>query len=235
MNMLAENKRKILLIFVIGLVVVNLCFALGLDLITLEWLQENHLALKELSREHFLVSVLIFLGLRFLFAVVSIPGTGILTLAGGAFFGFWLGSLLTALAVSAGVTVAFLVTRHALQDFVRARMGHYLPFFDQGVQRYGPGFLFMLRMIEVFPSFAVNMIFGLTSMKVGTYYLVSLAGFLPGIMIFTNAGSRLAQLEGLQDLADPVVLASLGALGTFPLLTIAACRLWRISTCKPRG
>ncbi len=183
------------------------------EFLSLSWLQDNFQTFKHLSAEHFLISVLVFLVVRFFFSVVSIPGTGILTVAGGALFGVWLGSLLTAMAVGAGLLVTFLISRYAVQDLVRRKAGKYLDFIDKGIEKYGAGFLVMLRLIEVAPSFMINTAFALTTMKTWTYLWVSLAGTLPGIVIFANAGTRLADLETLSNLMDPAVTASLAALG----------------------
>lgn len=180
---------------------------------SLTWLQKNFETIKLTSTEHYCVSVMIFLALRFFFSVVSIPGTGVLTVAGGALFGLWLGSLLTAVAVCSGLVVTFLLSRYAFRDMVRRKAGAYLAFIDKGTAKYGSSFLFLLRVMEVAPSFLINTAFGLTTMKVWTYFWISLAGILPGIIIFANAGTRLAELESLSGLVNPAVVASLAALG----------------------
>ncbi len=205
-------RIAVLLIFILLLAVhlLPVCFR---DFLSLSWLQESFQTFKHLSTEHFLISVLCFLVLRFFFSVVSIPGTGVLTVAGGALFGLWLGSFLTAMAVSAGLLVTFLVSRHVFQNLVRSKIDTYLDFIDRGTDKYGAGFLLILRLIEVTPSFLINTAFALTTMKVWTYFWVSLAGILPGIVIFANAGTRLAELESLSGLMDPVVAVSLAALG----------------------
>ena len=205
-------KTAILLFFCLLLAVhlLPVCFQ---DFLSLALLQQSFQTFKHLSTEHFLISVLCFLVLRFFFSVVSIPGTGVLTVAGGALFGLWLGSFLTATAVSGGLLVTFLFSRYAFQDLVRSRAGNYLDYIDKGTDKFGGGFLFMLRLVEVAPSFLINTAFGLTTMKAWTYFWVSLAGVLPGIVIFANAGTRLAELENLSGLMDPLLLASLAALG----------------------
>ena len=46
---------------------------------------------------------------------LSLPGAVIMTLAGGALFGFWYGLLLVSFASSIGATLAFLVSRTLLR------------------------------------------------------------------------------------------------------------------------
>ena len=203
-----QNKIIILALLAV-LLAGNLFFIFKGLPFDLEWLQANQKTIEALSSEYFLASILLFVLLRFVFAVVSIPGTGVLTIAGGAVFGVWLGSLLAALAVGCGVTVVFLMSRYALKDYVRSRFESYTGYIEKGMQEYGTGFLFMLRIIEVAPSFVINSVFAFTDMKVKTFFLVSLAGFLPGIFIFANAGSRLAQIDAMSCLMSTGVMLSL--------------------------
>ena len=50
---------------------------------------------------------------------LSVPGAAIMTLAGGALFGFWYALLLVSFASSIGATLAFLVSRVLLRDWVQ--------------------------------------------------------------------------------------------------------------------
>ncbi len=204
--------RTVVLVIFVLLLAFNLLFFNTLDLLSMSWLQDNFQTLKYFSAENFLFSVLAFLGLRFFFSLVSIPGTGVLTVAGGALFGVWMGSFLSVMSVGAGLLVTFLISRYAVQDLVRCKARKYMGFIDKGTDKYGAGFLLMLRLIEVAPSFLINTAFALTTMKAWTYYWVSLAGILPGVVIFANAGTRLSELESLSDLMDPVAAFSLAAL-----------------------
>uniref|UniRef100_UPI0025BD3A09 TVP38/TMEM64 family protein n=1 Tax=Desulfonatronospira sp. TaxID=1962951 RepID=UPI0025BD3A09 len=100
-------------------------------------------------------------------------------------------------------------------------------YIEKGMQEYGTGFLFMLRIIEVAPSFVINSVFAFTDMRVKTFFLVSLAGFLPGIFIFANAGSRLAQIDAMSCLMSTGVMLSLAAVGIFPLLCQLFCKKYK--------
>ncbi|MFT6888293.1 MAG: putative membrane protein YdjX (TVP38/TMEM64 family), partial [Halioglobus sp.] len=59
-------------------------------------------------------------------AGLSIPGAAIMTLAGGALFGFWTGLLLASFASSIGATLAFLMSRTLLRDWVQKKFGRHL-------------------------------------------------------------------------------------------------------------
>jgi pyruvate/2-oxoglutarate dehydrogenase complex dihydrolipoamide dehydrogenase (E3) component/uncharacterized membrane protein YdjX (TVP38/TMEM64 family) len=149
---------------------------------------------------------------------LSIPGAVVITLAGGAIFGLWQGLLIVSFASTVGATLAFLASRFLLRDWVEARFGQRLADINAGVNREGGFYLFTLRLIPVVPFFLINLLMGLTRMKVWTYYWVSQLGMLAGTAVYVNAGTQLAQLDSLQGILSPALLGSFVLLGLFPLI-----------------
>ena len=151
-------------------------------------------------------------------AALSLPGAVIMTLLGGAVFGFWMGLLLVSFASSLGATLAMLSARYVLRDGVKARFGARLADIDRGVEREGALYLFTLRLVPLFPFFVINLVMGLTRMKAATFYGVSQLGMLAGTAVYVNAGTQLGQLKSLQGIVSPGLLLSFALLGIFPLL-----------------
>ena len=150
-------------------------------------------------------------------AALSLPGAAAMTLLGGALFGLWVGTLVVSFASSIGATLAMLVARYLLRDLVQARFGARLADIDRGIARDGAFYLFTLRLVPVFPFFAVNLLMGLTAMKTATFYWVSQLGMLAGTLVYVNAGTQLAQLQSLQGILSPALVGSFVLLGLFPL------------------
>lgn len=161
--------------------------------------------------------ILLFI-IRLLFAVISIPGTGVITVLAGALFGFWLGVALVWTAVVVGVSAVFLISRFAARDLVWLKLKNRMPFIENGVAEYGSGFLFLLRIVEVFPSFIINSAFALTPMKFSVYAIISALSVTPGILVFVHAGQRIRELETLAGLMDVTLFLALTAIGMLPLL-----------------
>lgn len=157
---------------------------------------------------------------------LSLPVAVWLTLAAGALFGFWGGLLLVSFASAIGATLAFLVARYLLRDGVHARFGDRLRAVDEGMARDGAFYLFTLRLIPVVPFFAVNLLMGLTPIRALTFYLVSQAGMLAGTAVYVNAGTQLAQIDGLHGLVSPPLLLSFALLGLFPWVARAIVRFF---------
>ncbi|WP_310475591.1 FAD-dependent oxidoreductase [Sandarakinorhabdus sp.] len=147
---------------------------------------------------------------------LSFPGAAIMTLAGGAIFGVGLGTLIVSFASTIGATLAFLVSRYLLRDWVQGKFGERLSAINAGIERDGAFYLFSLRLVPVFPFFVVNLLMGLTPIRTFTYFWVSQIGMFLGTIVYVNAGTQLAGISSLGDVASPGLLGSFAALGLLP-------------------
>ncbi len=175
-----------------------------------------------------------YFGVYVLVTALSLPGAAILTLGGGAIFGFWLGLLIVSFASTIGATGAFLVSRFLLRDFVQARFGDRLSAIQEGIRREGAFYLFALRLVPAFPFFLINLVMGLTPIRVGTFYWVSQVGMLAGTAAFVNAGTRLGELESARGLLSWQLLSAFAVLGVLPLLAKRAVASARASRALAR-
>lgn len=210
-------KKLFFLILVVALVL--LIWQLGwLDALTFDNLkrqQDELLALRA-------AQPLLLSGLYFLIYVgvtaLSLPGAAIMTLAGGAIFGLGWGLLLVSFASTLGATLAMLVSRFLLRDWVKKRFSKSMAKLDAGMKKEGAFYLFALRLVPAFPFFVINLVMGLTPIKIWTYWWVSQVGMLAGTVVYVNAGTQLAQISGPGDVLSPTLLISFALLGIFPLL-----------------
>ncbi|MDO8699269.1 MAG: FAD-dependent oxidoreductase [Rhodoferax sp.] len=212
------NTKKIsVLLMLSALVAAYFAFDLG-RFLSLDYLQSSQTAFEDLYAQKPLQIVAAYFVLYVLVTALSFPGAVILTLAGGAIFGVWWGTLIVSFASSVGATLAFLASRFVLRDSVEARLGQRLAEFNQGVEKEGAFYLFTLRLVPLVPFFVINLLMGLTKMKAATFYWVSQLGMLAGTAVYVNAGTQLAQLDSLKGILSPALLGSFVLLGVFPLL-----------------
>ncbi|MGE0386464.1 MAG: FAD-dependent oxidoreductase [Gammaproteobacteria bacterium] len=160
-------------------------------------------------------------------AALSIPGAALMTLLGGALFGLGWGVLLVSFASTTGATIAMLLARTLLREAVRARFADAVHALDRGLASEGAFYLIGLRLVPVFPFVAVNLLCGLTAMRVRTFWWASQLGMLPATAIYVNAGTELARLESLRDAASPGMLWALTLLAALPLAAPRVLGLWR--------
>jgi pyruvate/2-oxoglutarate dehydrogenase complex dihydrolipoamide dehydrogenase (E3) component/uncharacterized membrane protein YdjX (TVP38/TMEM64 family) len=214
----------------------------GLDLgrfLTLEKLHEHQEWLIQQKNANPLLFGAAFFALYVLITGASIPGATVLTLAAGALFGLLWGVVLVSFASALGATIAFILARYVLRDFVRRRFEKQIVAVDAGIKKDGVFYLLALRLVPIFPFFLINLAMGLTAIPVTTFYWVSQLGMLPGTIVYVNAGTQLSQIRTLADVASPMLLGSFALLGIFPLLAkfaldrIKARKVYRRWT-KPR-
>jgi pyruvate/2-oxoglutarate dehydrogenase complex dihydrolipoamide dehydrogenase (E3) component len=121
-------------------------------------------------------------------------------------------------ASSLGATLALLLSRYGLHDSVQNRFGGKLAAINAGMEKDGAFYLFTLRLVPLFPFFVINLAMGLTPIKTRTFYWVSQIGMLAGTLVYVNAGTQLARLDGLSGILSPGLLGSFALLGIFPLI-----------------
>lgn len=209
--------RLLMLAVLVACIAAYFTLDLG-DYFTLAWLKSSHEQLQQLQAKQPLVVAAGFFLLYVLVTSLSLPGGALMTLAAGALFGLVWGTVIVSFASSIGATLAMLLARFIFREQVAHRFERQLARIDAGMARDGPWFLFSLRLVPLFPFFAINLAMGLTNITVPVYYLVSQAGMLAGTLVYVNAGTQLAQISSLGDILSFDLLASFTLLGVFPLI-----------------
>lgn len=154
----------------------------------------------------------------------SLPGAAILTLLAGAVFGIGWGTLIVSFASSIGATLAFLASRYVLRQSVTQRFHKQLRQINQGLIRDGGYYLWSLRLLPVFPYFMINLLMGLTEMKVGRFYWISQLAMLPGTLVYINAGKQLSTIESVVDILSLPIITSFVLIAVFPVAVKMVCR-----------
>jgi uncharacterized membrane protein YdjX (TVP38/TMEM64 family) len=202
---------------VIGLVVLFFVFDLG-QYLSLAYLKSRQEWLVDIYTRHTLWTIGAYMLVYIMVTALSLPGAAVMTLAGGALFGLVTGTVVISFASTIGATLAFLVSRFLLKNWVQDRFKDKLHAINQGIERDGAFYLFTLRLVPVFPFFIINLVMGLTPIRTIRFYLVSQVGMLPGTLVYVNAGTQLAQIDSLKGILSPGLLLSFALLGIFPLL-----------------
>jgi len=209
-------------ILIIAMIVVAICsyyyFNLG-KFLSLEYVQLHLDFMKIYKQQHFEAFAAIFFLTYILVAALSIPGALILTITSGALFGLFWGIIISSFASSIGATLAFLASRLILREWVQNKYRDYLVPINKGIEKEGAFYLFSIRMIPLFPFFVTNLLMGLTSISVSSFYLVSQIGMFLGTIVYVNAGTELSKITSLSGLLSTPILLSFAFLGMLPLVT----------------
>lgn len=221
----SELEKSTLIKFIVFLVVAA---AAGIgywqfgDALTLDNLASKETALREAKAN----APLLVFGIGFLIYVLvtglSLPGAAVLTIASGWFFGLWQGTLLVSFASTTGATLAFLFSRYLFRDTIQRRFGNRLEKFNAALEKEGAFYLFTLRLIPAVPFFVLNLVMGLTPIRVWTYWWVSQVGMLAGTMVYVYAGASVPSLSelaerGMGSILSPQLIIAFVILGLFPI------------------
>ena len=212
-----SRSKLTLVVVLIALVAAFFAFDLG-QYLSLAYLKQRQADFAALYAERPLLVIGAYALIYIVVFALALPVGAVISLAGGALFGVWIGSLVVSFASSIGAALAFLASRYVLGDSVRQRFGARLDEVDKGIAKDGAFYLFTLRLIPAIPPAAINLLFGLTKMRTWTFYWVSQLGMLAGTIVYVNAGTQLGRLDSLKGILSPGLIGSFVLLGIFPLV-----------------
>lgn len=222
-------KHRWWLLIVLGLLI-GLFFIFDLHrFFSLDSLKASHDALQQAFQQDPLYIIGIYSFIYIVMAALSLPGATVMTLAGGAMFGLWVGVPVVLISATIGATLAFWVARYVLRDTVQRRFGDRLETINKGLERDGAFYLFSLRLVPAFPFFLINLLMGLTTLSSSTFFWASLIGMFAGTTVYVNAGTQLASITSLSDILSPGLIGSFILLAAFPWLA-----RWGIGLVKKR-
>jgi len=212
------NKKKIALV-ALFITAVTLFFVLDLgQYLNLAYIKSQQQVINDYYDLNPVKTGLIFFISYILITGVSLPGAGIMTLAGGAIFGVVWGTILVSFGSVFGATMAFLIARYLFHDYIQHKFSHRLKRINKGIREEGDLYLFTIRFVPIFPFFIVNTLMALTPIKTLNFAVVSQIGMLVPTIIFVNAGTQLARIESPGDVLSLELLLSFALLGIFPIL-----------------
>jgi uncharacterized membrane protein YdjX (TVP38/TMEM64 family) len=229
-----DKKLLQRLLIVAAIIIVVILFKI-LDLgqyLSLDYLKTSQDKFTQIYASHRLPVIASYMAIYIVVTALSLPGAAVMTLAGGAMFGFWIGVLVVSFASTIGATLACFVARFLLRDWVQNRFGEKLSRMNKGIEKEGAFYLFSLRLVPIFPFFVINLAMGLTPMKLWTFYWVSQIGMFPGTMVYVNAGKELGQIESLSSILSPGLIISFVILGLFPITVKKVLYLYKKKTGK---
>ena len=196
--------------------------------LNLDWLRNQHDSLTRIRASHPIASAAIYFGAYFAMVALWIPGATMMTLAGGAVFGFWQGVVLVSFASSSGATVALLLSRFLLGSWVQERFADRIGTVNAEFDREGPLYLFAMRMVPLVPFALINLLMGWTRIPAFTFYWVSQVGMLAGTAMYVFTGAHLASIRSIDEAISTQTAVVLAMLGLSPILFRKLVRALRV-------
>lgn len=218
-------------ILILGIVIAfSVFFGTGLHHeLTLAAVKSHQLELQQLYAGSPWLVVGGFLACYLPVIILNLPGAAVLGLVAGSIFGTLAGTMLVSFASTIGATMACALSRYLFRDMVQRRFADKLKRVNAGLHDEGALYLFSLRLLPVIPFFIINLVMGLTTLRLTTFYWVSQLGMLPGTFLFVNAGNQLGQIDSPAGILSPGLLVAFGLIGLFPLIA-KRLLVWQRST-----
>jgi len=214
--------------------VLALFFALGLhQYFNLDSLRAHREALLTFVDAHYAAALLIYLLAYALLVAISFPGATALTIAGGFLFGLWVGTVVTAIGATLGAAMLFVAARHAFAGPLRAKAGPWLDRIDRGFRADGVSYLLVLRLIPLFPFFAINLVVPFLNISFLTYVATTFVGIIPGTFVYISFGDGLGAIfdaggtPTLEGILTPEIIIGLVGLAVLALLPVLYRRFVR--------
>ncbi len=203
-------------------------FALGADhYLMLQTLHDNRMGLVAFVHDYGLLAVLTFLAVYIAATAFAIPGTLILTVAGGFLFGIWWGTVWAVIGATIGATLLFLAARTTVGEALRARTGPMLQRMETGFRADAFSYLLSLRLLPMFPFFIVNVVSAFVGVPLRTFVLATFLGIIPGSFVFASVGAGLGSVfemmmePTLASAITPEIIVGLVSLAILALAPIA--------------
>ena len=224
-------RLMLLFVFVAGGAIF---FALGLDrFLTFDTLRDgqNHLHHFVIGQGIFGISLYILIYM--LSVMFSVPGTAVLTIAGGLLFGQWFGTFYAIVGATFGAIGLFLIARMALRDILKNRAGSAMKKMEDGFKENALSYLLVLRLIPLFPFFLVNIVPALLGINLRTYVVGTFFGIIPGSFVYATVGAGLGSVFernekiSMQGILTPEIMTALIGLALLALLPVAYKKFWQ--------
>ncbi len=170
----------------------GVAYAYGLhEWISFERLRDNREAITDWVGENRVLAASAFVLTYTALIAISFPGGLFLTIVGGFLFGVWPGVLFVVAGATAGATLLFLAARTGLGEPLRARAGGLIRRMEEGFRENALSYLLFLRLVPVFPFWAVNLAPAFLGVPLTTYVAATFLGIIPGSLVYVSVGNGL--------------------------------------------
>ena len=201
-------------------------FAFGLHrYFSIEVLRQNRQALTDWVAADPVLAVGLFILAYAAAVAISFPGASILTIFGGFLFGITIGVPAIVVGATIGAFIIFLAAKTAFADSLSKRASGFLKRMEDGFRENELSYMFLLRLVPLFPFWGVNIGAGVAGVKARNFLIGTFFGIIPGTFVYAGVGAKAGQaFDAGEDLSLGGLLLqpdTLAILAVFIILAIA--------------
>lgn len=199
-----KNNKILISSLIIATIIISLSFNVN-QYISLESLKENQILITEFVSENYFISIILFITIYILAIALQIPLSTILTITGGALFGY-MGVIYVNIGATIGGMIGFLLSRYLLQDYFNIKFEKQLKLINSELAKSSTNYLLFIRLVPGFPFFLANILLGLTNIKLKKFIWTTSLGIIIGSFVYVYAGTQLTKLNSTSDIVSPRIL-----------------------------
>ena len=194
--------------------------------LSFELLREHRYELLGWIDDNGLVAIFSFIALYVLAIAFSLPGGTVMTVSAGFLFGTLLGTIYSVIGATIGATLLFLIAKTSLGLALKEKAGPWLNKLQAGFNENALSYLFVLRLIPVFPFWLVNLAPAFLGVQLRTYIVATFIGIIPGTLVFSLIGAGLGSVFdsgeaiSLKGVLTPEIIAALLGLAMLALVPV---------------
>ncbi len=218
-------KRLIPLLVLALILLLFFVFDLG-RFLGFDALAEHKVWLSAWVDAHTVLAPLLYILLYIAVVAFSLPGGLMMTISGGLLFGAIFGALYAVIGATIGATALFLIAKSSLGDFLLAKAGGAIKKMQAGFTDNALNYMFVLRLVPLFPFFLVNLAPAFLGVPLRTYVMATFFGIMPATFVFALAGSGLGSVleqggdVSLTGVMTPQIMAAFGGLALLALVPV---------------
>jgi len=230
--------KRLIPLFIVA-TVLGLFF--GFDLghyLSFDALAEHRVSLLAWVDGHGMLAPLLYVLLYIAVVAFSLPGGLLMTLSGGFFFGALAGGMYAVLGATLGATALFLIAKTSVGDYLLSKAGDVAKKMQQGFAEDALSYMFVLRLVPIFPFFIVNLAPAFLGVPLHIYLIATFFGIMPATFVYALAGSGLGSVldqgqgVSLSGILTPEMLAALLGLALLALIPVIYKRVANKNAAK---
>jgi uncharacterized membrane protein YdjX (TVP38/TMEM64 family) len=211
------QKKRIIIVIAVVLLIVGLYYGGLKDWISLEGLKQNSRYFKEMVTHHYWLSVLIFMAVFTAAMAASLPVVAPFALLSGFLFEAIPGACYGLLSAAFGSVIYVSWFRYFLSDSMQEQFKEQLQKFKENMKIYGKSYVLILHFITVVPFFMINTLVALADFSLWDVFWTTIAGSALLFLLFAYEGRQLAHIQSVSDIFTPQFI------GALLLLVALAC------------
>jgi uncharacterized membrane protein YdjX (TVP38/TMEM64 family) len=167
-------------------------------------------ALRDFIQSFGRLAVLAYILAYALNTVAILPPIAALSLTAGLAFGAAWGALYLMTGAMIGTSVTFLISRYFGRSLIEKMLKGKFKELDEKLEKNGFMTILFFRVIPLVPYEVLNYAGGLSRIKFKDYFLATLLGLIPGVIVSAFFGGSLGEIKSFKDFFAPKFLIAIG-------------------------